>query len=191
MINKHITLLPNKFKKNINCVDLTFGFGGYNASLNNYKLLVSIDKNLYSKFVSKKKYNKNFFIFTIKIKNVKNILKRFKFNKINLLIYDQGFNSCEIKNFFYFFKKKKYLLKKNIINNNLKYVFNDLICYFSRKLLFIINTFSIYEQIKIVLFLKKIKKFNLKKIKMNFFEISLNNGFKKSLMNFVYVKKNF
>ncbi|AGS06548.1 S-adenosyl methyltransferase [Candidatus Carsonella ruddii] len=189
MINKHITLLPNKFKKNINCVDLTFGFGGYNV-LNNYKLLISIDKNLYSKFVSKKNYNKNFFIFITKIKNVKNILKRFKFNKINLLIYDQGFNSCEIKNFFFFLDKKKYLLKKHIINNNLKYIFNNLICYCSKNLLFVINTFNIYEQTKIYLFLKKIKKFNLKKIKINFFEISLNNGFKKSLMNFIYVKKN-
>ncbi|MBY0585485.1 hypothetical protein K5B08_01160, partial [Candidatus Carsonella ruddii] len=88
MINKHITFLPNKFKKKINCLDLTFGFGGYNLiyNLNN---LISIDKNFSSIIISRKIFKKKFFIFNIKIKKIFFLLKRFKFQKNNLLIYDQ------------------------------------------------------------------------------------------------------
>ncbi|AQU89477.1 hypothetical protein [Candidatus Carsonella ruddii] len=186
MINKHITFFPNKFKKYIKCIDLTFGFGGYNFIYNIYNL-ITIDKNLSSIIISRNIFKKNFFIFNIKIKNFYNLLKRFKFKKSNLLIYDQGFNSCEIKNNFYYLKKNKYYFEKNKINNNLYFIFNKIIFYLEKKFFLAFMVFNFYDYNKIILFIKKIKIFKIKIFKLNLFEKSLNNGLKQSLLIILYV----
>ncbi|XZR52645.1 MAG: hypothetical protein ACM3Q7_00300 [Candidatus Carsonella ruddii] len=186
MINKHITFLPNKLNKKLFFLDLTFGLGGYNLNYN-FINLIAIDKNLSSIFLSRKKYKKNFFIFKIKIKKKFFLLKRFKFNNINVLIYDQGFNSCEIKSNYYKLNFKSYLNKKNIISNNFYNIFNNLIIFFNKLFFFVFNIFDNYNLKKIFFFLKKIKIFKFKLIKLNFFEISLNNSFKNSKMVILYV----
>ncbi|ATX33485.1 hypothetical protein CUN91_00775 [Candidatus Carsonella ruddii] len=186
MINKHITFFANKFNKNIKCIDLTFGFGGYNFIYNIYNL-ISIDKNLSSILISRKIFKKNFFIFNIKIKNFFFILKKFNFKKSNLLIYDQGFNSCEIKNFFYYFKKKKYNFEKNKINNNLYFIFYKIILYLEKKFFIALSVFNFYDYYKTILFIKKIKIFKFKIFKLNLFEKSLNNGIKNSIFIILYV----
>ncbi|WMC19918.1 MAG: hypothetical protein NVS86_00305 [Candidatus Carsonella ruddii] len=185
MINKHITFLPNKINKKLFFLDLTFGLGGY--LYNKYNYLIAIDKNLFSIFLSRKKYKKNFFIFKLKIKKKFFLLKRFKFNNINVLIYDQGFNSCEIKNNYYKLNLKLYVKKKTIINNNYYHIFNNLIIFYNKKFFFIFNIFDNYNLKKTVFFLKKIKIFKFKIIRLNFFEISLNNSFKNSKMIIIYV----
>ncbi|AFP83909.1 S-adenosyl-methyltransferase MraW [Candidatus Carsonella ruddii] len=186
MINKHITFLPNKLNKKMFFLDLTFGLGGYILSKNFFKL-IAIDKNLFSIYLSRNKYKKNFFIFNIKIKKIFFILKRFNIFNINVLIYDQGFNSCEIKNFFYKLKINYYKEKKFLINKNFLFIFNKLIYFFKKNFFFIINIFDNYNLKKFFLFIKIINKFKIKIIKLNFFEISLNNSFKNSKMIIVYV----
>ncbi|AFP84093.1 putative S-adenosyl-methyltransferase MraW [Candidatus Carsonella ruddii HT isolate Thao2000] len=185
MINKHTSFLPNKFKKKIFFLDLTFGLGGYILQ-NIYHKLIAIDRNYYSIFLSRKKYKKNFFIFNIKIKKIFYLLKRFNFININIIIYDQGFNSCEIKNFFYKFKKKHYIKKKNFINKNFLSIFNKIIYFVNKNFFFIINTFNYYDFKKNYLFIKKIN-LKIKIVKLNSFEISLNNSFKNSKMLIIYV----
>ncbi|XZR53056.1 MAG: hypothetical protein ACM3Q5_00310 [Candidatus Carsonella ruddii] len=186
MINKHISFLPNKLNQKLFFLDLTFGLGGYNLYYN-YFYLIAIDKNLSSVFLSRKKYKKNFFIFKTIIKKKVFLLKRFKFNNINVLIYDQGFNSCEIKSNYYKLSLNFYLKKKNILNNNFYCIFNNLINFLNKKFFFVFNIFDNYNLKKIFFFLKKIKKFKFKLIKLNFFEISLNNSFKNSKMIILYV----
>ncbi|WMC19320.1 MAG: hypothetical protein NVS84_00310 [Candidatus Carsonella ruddii] len=186
MINKHITFFPNKLNKKLFFLDLTFGLGGYNL-YNDFFFLIAIDKNISSIFLSRKRYKKNFFIFNIIIKKKKFLLKRFKFYNINVLIYDQGFNSCEIKNIFYKLNFKFYLIKKTILNNNFFNIFNNLINFFYKKFFFIFNIFDKYNFKKTFFFLKKVKIFKFKLIKLNFFEISLNNSFKNSKMIILYV----
>ncbi|WGS66725.1 hypothetical protein MEJ65_00310 [Candidatus Carsonella ruddii] len=186
MINKHITFLPNKLNKKLFFLDLTFGLGGYNLYYN-FFFLIAIDKNLSSILLSRKKYKKNFFIFKTTIKKKFFLIKRFKFNNINVLIYDQGFNSCEIKNNYYKLNFKTYLNKKIMLNNNFYCIFNNLINFFNKRFFFIFNVFDNYNLKKIFFFLKKIKIFKFKLIKLNFFEISLNNSFKNSKMIILYV----
>ncbi|WP_433927747.1 hypothetical protein [Candidatus Carsonella ruddii] len=186
MINKHITFFPNKFKKKINCLDLTFGFGGYSLIYNLYNL-ISIDKNFSSILISRKIFKRNFFIFKTKIKNLYFILKRFNFIKSNLLLYDQGFNSCEIKNTYYKFNKINYIIKKNNINKNLYFIFYKILFFLKKNFFLIFNTFNFYDYNKIIFFLKKTKIFKYKIFKLNFFEKSLNNSFKNSLMIIIYV----
>ncbi|MFI4870108.1 MAG: hypothetical protein ACH6QM_00575 [Candidatus Carsonella ruddii] len=185
MINKHISLFSNKLNKNINYLDLTFGNGGY--VYNNFNYLISIDINYQSYFIIKKKFKKNFFIFNIKIKHVFFILKRFNFNKINLTLYDQGFNTCNVKNYFYKLCKKKYTFFKKKINNNFKIIFNKQLIIFKKKFIIIYNCFNYYDFLKLIFFLKKIKKFKTKLIKMNKFELSINNNNKNFLMLIIYV----
>ncbi|AFP84274.1 16S rRNA (cytosine(1402)-N(4))-methyltransferase [Candidatus Carsonella ruddii] len=192
MKNKHITILPNKFLyKKKYLLDLTFGCGGYTKNLLNtfnFNIIYSFDLSQVSYLISNKLYNKSFFFFKLKIKNIGKIIKRFNLLKIDFIIYDQGFNSFEIKNFYYNFKKKKYFKKKIIINIlNLKYIFFEIINFFKKKFKLLILIFNLYEYYKIILFLKKIKKFKFKIIKPNKFEISLNNSIKNSLIYLIYV----
>lgn len=186
MINKHITFFPNKIFKKYNFLDLTFGFGGYNYSYKYVKKIVSFEKEYYSIFLSRKKYKKNFFIFYLKIKNIIFLLKRFNFKNFNILIYDKGFNSCEIKKNFYFLIKKNYKKNQYKIGKNLFFIFNFIIKFLKKNFLIIINIFNIYEYFKIIFFLKKIN-IKFKILKMNNFEISLNNSIKNSKMFIIYV----
>ncbi|BFI90874.1 hypothetical protein [Candidatus Carsonella ruddii] len=186
MINKHITFLPNKINKKMFFLDLTFGLGGYNLSYN-FNLLVAIDKNFFSIFLSRKKYKKNFFIFKTTIKKKFFLLKRFNFNNINVLIYDQGFSSCEIKDKYYKLNLKFYLKEKKKFNDNFFYIFNNLIFFLNKKFFFIFNIFDNYNLKKTFFFLKKLKIFKFKLIKLNSFEVSLNNSFKNSKMIILYV----
>ncbi|UNB92128.1 hypothetical protein G3R23_00310 [Candidatus Carsonella ruddii] len=186
MINKHITFFPNKIKRKINCLDLTFGNGGYHSNYN-YNFLISLDKNYISIKISKKKFKKKFYIFKVKIKKIYFLLKRFNFNKINIFIYDQGFNTCHIKTYFYKLSKKKYNIEKKKTNSNLNSIFKNQLFICEKNFFIIYNVFDYYEFLKLIFFLKKIKKFKIKLLKMNNFEKSLNNGVKKSCMFIIYV----
>ncbi|BAF35078.1 hypothetical protein CRP_047 [Candidatus Carsonella ruddii PV] len=192
MKNKHTTILPNRllYKKEY-LLDFTFGCGGYIKNLilkQKFKIIYTIDVSQISYLISNKIYNKFFFFFRLKIKNINKIFKRFNLINVDFIIYDQGINSYEIKNFYYKLNKKKYLENKVKLNVlNLKFIFFKIIKYFKKKFKLLILTFSLYEHYKIILFLKKIKKIKIKIFKPNKFEISLNNSIKNVLIHLIYV----
>ncbi|AFP83719.1 putative S-adenosyl-methyltransferase MraW [Candidatus Carsonella ruddii CS isolate Thao2000] len=192
MKNKHLSILPNIFFNKIKYFyDLTFGCGGYSINFikkNKNIKCICLDLKLSSKKILNLLYNKNFIFFLQKIKNFYKILLRFNLKKANLIIYDQGYSTCQIKNKFYIYNKKIYKNNKNIINKNLKNIFFNIIYFFKKKFIMMYLTFNIYEYYKLLLFLKKVKKFYLKKINSNYFEKSINKGCFLSKINILFLK---
>ncbi|AFP83529.1 16S rRNA (cytosine(1402)-N(4))-methyltransferase [Candidatus Carsonella ruddii] len=191
MKNKHLSILPNIFFKKIKYFyDLTFGCGGYSINFikkNKNIKCICLDLKLSSKKILNFLFNKNYIFFLQKIKNFLKILLRFNIKKANLIIYDQGYSTCQIKNKLYNYKKNIYKIKKYILNKNLKNIFFDIIFFFNKKFIMIYLTFNIYEYYKLLLFLKKIKKICLKKINSNFFEKSINKGCFFSNINILFI----